>query len=334
MEPKTRSAARPASLEYKPWLRKSELFAQLDDEELDALASYCDLQRCSGGEPIFARGAPGDALYVVVEGRVAIGHEETGSQVIAEMVAGDSFGELEFLSGRPRNANAEGIVDSLLLRFPRQGTGFSTVVQSTPALSARILESFLASLAGRIRKANALLKENSPWVKELRRQAHSDKLTGLNNKTFLEERLRELLAGGHGGLALLMLKPDNFKEINDSFGHEAGDATLRLMASALSQALVRDEDAARFQGNELAVVMPGRDRDAARAEAERLGAVLRALDLRELTEGSGIRLGVSFGIALSPEHGSSADSLIEVVRGLPLLGRARGGNALLFPEDS
>ena len=317
--------------DYRRWLRGAELFAAFDDATLDELASHCGLYSYEAGGRVFERGEEGDALFVVVEGRVAIG--APGSPLIAELVPGDTFGELELLSGRPRNEAATAAQDSRLLRFPLRGALFPEIIETRPELSARILESCLVAVARRIRQANALVKENSPWVSELRRQAHSDKLTGLNNQAFLEERLGELASGASRRFALLMLKPDNFKEINDSHGHEAGDAVLRLLAAALARSLAPGDDAVRFQGNELAAILPGRDRAAARAEAERLAGLLRGLDLGEAIGNAPFRLGVSFGAALCPEHGTRPESLIEAVRGLPLAGRERGGDAILFPED-
>ncbi|HET7839361.1 MAG TPA: cyclic nucleotide-binding domain-containing protein, partial [Rectinemataceae bacterium] len=192
----------------KPWLRRSELFSSLDDDELGAVAADCSASRFTEGTRVFEHGGPGDSLYIVVEGRVSIGGEaaagpgegkggpavQDGGPVIAELVPGDSFGELELLASRPRNARATAAADSLLIRFPREGSGFEAIQMKNPALAARILEECLASVAKRIRHANSLLKDNSPWVQELRRQAYADKLTGLNNKAFLEERLEELLS--------------------------------------------------------------------------------------------------------------------------------------------
>jgi diguanylate cyclase (GGDEF)-like protein len=109
---------------------------------------------------------------------------------------------------------------------------------------------------------------------------------------------------------------------------------LGLLASALARSLGPGDEAARFQGNELAAILPGRERAAARAEAERLAALLRAVDIGKPTGNAGLRLGVSFGIALCPEHGTTVESLVEAVRGLPLVGRERGGDAILFPEDA
>ncbi|MDP3178024.1 MAG: hypothetical protein Q8M76_08980, partial [Spirochaetaceae bacterium] len=94
----------------------------------------------------------------------------------------------------------------------------------------------------------------------------------------------------------------------------------------------------RFAGNELGLVLPGLGRAEARATAARLARLLSSLDLAaalgacDPAQGAP-QLSISAGIALHPDHGSAAGLLIAAVNELPLAGRARGGNMILFPED-
>jgi len=82
-----------------------------------------------------------------------------------------------------------------------------------PKLFAKVLHAFLTTVAQRIRATNRLITENVPWVKELRRQALTDTHTGLFTKPYLEEEYRSFLVEP---TALIMLKPDNFKQMNDT----------------------------------------------------------------------------------------------------------------------
>lgn len=261
---------------------------------------------------------------------------------MAEFVPGDSLGELEFLTGAKRNALAKAGGQTLLLAFPSRGLGLAEALSARPEVAARVYRAFLLVVAGRTRKANALVKENSPLVRELKRQVYGDKLTGLLNKAWLEEGLPGLLKVSP--LALLMLKPDNFKEINDSFGHEVGDAVLVRMAGAFGQALdgglgrglaiPGQAPAVRYMGNELAAVFPGLARPGALEAAQAVKAVLESLDISDLTGDPRLRLSVSLGLVLSPDHGSQAEDLLRTCAALPLTGRARGGSLILFPEDA
>jgi diguanylate cyclase (GGDEF)-like protein len=86
-------------------------------------------------------------------------------------------------------------------------------------------------------------------------------------------------------------------------------------------------------GNELACVFPNTDRDEAIKTAEDMKNLLNALDLSAMTEGKPFKLSVSLGIAVFPEHAQKATELIARAHELPLIGRDRGGNLILFPED-
>jgi diguanylate cyclase len=311
-------------------LAQAPLFSSLSRGELDFLAEKSEFIACEDSQAIFAAGDAGDRLYLVASGSVVILSSEDAS-VLAEFVPGDSFGELEFLTGARRNAGARAEGPSLLLAFPSGGLSLKEALSARPELAARILCAFLLVVAGRTRRSNALVKENSPWVRELKRQVYGDKLTGLLNKTYLEETLPQLLPSP---LGLLMLKPDNFKEINDRFGHEIGDAVLVLLAGELDRVLGEEGRAIRYMGNEFAVLYPGKGRAELLDRARLIQARLSALDISSLTGDPALSLGISLGIALFPEHGGTSESLIKAAAGLPLIARSRGGSLILFPEDA
>jgi len=219
-------------------LRSAEIFSSLEEKALHALADASEIIPFGKGARIFEEGAATDAMYVVAGGRIAIERAEEGKgpSIIAELLAGDSFGEMELMNSVPRAASASAMEDSALARFPRRGLELATFLEQRPEEASRMLHSFMTTLAGRIRRSNALVKENSPWVQELRRQAYGDKLTGLYNKAFLEERFPEYCSAPGASVGLLMFKPDNFKEINDTYGHEAGDGALQAAAAELKKA--------------------------------------------------------------------------------------------------
>src|SRR5207253_4373248 len=103
-------------------------------------------------------------------------------------------------------------------------------------------------------------------------EARRDPLTGLANRRAFEERLHEELArGAPFGLAVLDL--DDFKRVNDTHGHEAGDEVLRRVAAVLARGVRADEGVFRIGGEEFAVLVAG-DRDAVVRVAERARAAL------------------------------------------------------------
>ncbi|TXN43377.1 diguanylate cyclase [Methylobacterium sp. WL7] len=142
--------------------------------------------------------------------------------------------------------------------------------------------------------------------------AHHDPLTGLANRTrFREQFLREiaLVRRGGPGCALLCLDLDGFKAVNDTLGHAAGDALLRILADRM-RAVVRIEDTlARLGGDEFVVIQTGLHQPAdAAILAERL---TRTIGTPCRIDGSDVSVGVSIGVALIPADGIEPDAIYQ-----------------------
>jgi diguanylate cyclase (GGDEF)-like protein len=317
-------------------LKKSEIFSSLDITDIEIVAQHAAICILPVDALLFSEGDAGDAIFIVADGTITISKSEQfgDSTVIAELITGDSFGELEFLTNTPRTAAARATAASRILRFPAHNETLDTAMKDHTAVYARILQMFIRVMAGRIRNANALVKENSPWVQELRRQVYGDKLTGLYNKTYLEEELPSLLKDQSDPVSLFLMKPDNFKYINDTYGHEAGDDLLKLMASELNRHVDGSGICIKYMGNELGVVLPHAGRDHALEKATGIRTMFNNLDTRQLTGGTQVQITVSIGIAVFPEHSAASETIISLAHDLPLVGRARGGNLILFPEDN
>jgi diguanylate cyclase (GGDEF)-like protein len=137
--------------------------------------------------------------------------------------------------------------------------------------------------------------------RELHHQATHDMLTGLPNRA----QLAGCAARSAGrGLAVLLLDLNGFKQVNDTYGHAAGDALLRELGHRLSVGLGPGDVAGRQGGDEFVVLLPEADR----AAAERAGERLREAVLRPVPIGDGreVSVGVSIGIAVRPA-GDTAD---------------------------
>ncbi|TXN15851.1 EAL domain-containing protein [Methylobacterium sp. WL122] len=142
---------------------------------------------------------------------------------------------------------------------------------------------------------------------EVARLAHHDVLTGLPNRALfhdrLERHLNEMAMQG-GSCAVLYLDLDGFKGVNDTLGHPAGDELLRMVSKLLTTT-IRDGSAARLGGDEFAVLLAG-----GRTEASDVASrMLAAFDMPFEVHGNRIRVGLSVGIALAPEHSTDAECL-------------------------
>ncbi|WP_281262076.1 diguanylate cyclase domain-containing protein [Azospirillum thermophilum] len=153
------------------------------------------------------------------------------------------------------------------------------------------------------------ITEQRATSERLRHLAGHDALTGLCNRLLFEDRLDHAIARArrdNRSFALLFLDLDGFKEINDSHGHHAGDATLTLVAERLAAALRDSDTVARMGGDEFAALLEGiGSADDALTVAQKLIETVRA-PLPDLP----CRVSTSVGVALFPRDGADSDALL------------------------
>jgi len=141
--------------------------------------------------------------------------------------------------------------------------------------------------------------------------ANHDAVTGLPNRAAFQAALDTSLATAIGRgdpLALLLVDLDNFKQINDSFGHHAGDLVLRTFGDRIGEALPRGAVLARFGGDEFAVLLPG----TSAASAPDVAAALLAILRRPFALGGrNVDLRASIGVAVFPDHGADGEELVK-----------------------
>lgn len=141
--------------------------------------------------------------------------------------------------------------------------------------------------------------------------AERDALTGLYNRhRFQQELARTMLDSDRQRLqcAVMFFDLDEFKTINDSYGHRAGDALLIRVAGEIGALVRRNEVLARLGGDEFAILLPGAKGGEAEALAERIVRAIAQIPFR--FEGRNLRLTTSLGIAYYPTHATDADDLV------------------------
>lgn len=140
----------------------------------------------------------------------------------------------------------------------------------------------------------------------------TDPLTGLYNRRFLDEFLQKKLGSTKRykrQLSLAIADIDNFKKINDTYGHPAGDVVLQAAANTLLRNIRAADILSRYGGEEFVVVMPETSKEMAARTAERLREKISTEEIAT-SAGGRITVTVSFGVASFPEDGSSAADLL------------------------
>ena len=246
------------------------------------------------GEPVFA---PGDC-WALRRGQ-AHGVESSDAGLVCQHL-GQSHSRTSLCV--PMMAQGEALGVLLLHSGPGESGQPVRLGASRQRLALNVAEHLGLALANlRLREA-------------LQDQSIHDPLTGLFNRRYMEESLERELRRAlreQRTLGLIMLDLDHFKQFNDTYGHEAGDALLRELGHLL-QARIRKEDiACRYGGEEFVLVLPEASLEVTRRRAEQLRESFKSLTVRVRGQNHGAGT-VSLGVAGFPEHGATFSALLRV----------------------
>jgi diguanylate cyclase (GGDEF)-like protein len=165
---------------------------------------------------------------------------------------------------------------------------------------------------------------------ELNLQAMRDPLTNLYNRRPLEETLRrEILRARRTGsvVGVMAIDIDHFKRVNDTLGHDAGDAALRGVAEELSDCVREEDVACRAGGEEFVVILPGTGEEALRQRAE---VVRRRIEQARISaDGATLQVTVSIGLAAFPAHGETEAALLRAADAALYKAKAEGRNRVI-----
>ena len=225
-------------------------------------------------------GGPKGAQVGIRDGRVDLRGTAFAAQAAPLRAAGTSLVAVEPVSA----------IDALSERYRR-----------FVFLAAALTLVLAAALANRLARPLAQVIGD---VARLTRQAHTDALTGLANRRALTLRLEdELQRAARNGtsLSFVIADIDDFKPINDGFGHQQGDDVIKAVASVLAGSVRETDLAVRFGGEEFVIVLPGARLVHARRAAEAMRTAIAELEIPN-PRGEPIHVTASFGVAEFPTY--------------------------------
>jgi len=197
-----------------------------------------------------------------------------------------------------------------------------------------VMATAILSLAAALNERNRLSAQLADSNAELRKLAFHDPLTGLPNRRLLRDRLeqviRQVIRGG-GQAAVLYLDLDRFKRINDTLGHEAGDALLQEVANRLRLAVRQEDSICRVGGDEFVVLL--REIDSAASAGRVAGKIIEVLRQPMMLAEVQVIATSSIGIAVIPDDSIEADEAIRCADQAMYIAKQQGRNDFRYTSD-
>ena len=235
----------------------------------------------------------------------------------------DAFRALFVSTGKPLLGPCTPVIQSLL--FPGDKEQFGSVALAPLLSHGRLVGSLnqasrnpghfnpgaATDLLGHLAAVTAMCIENAVIQERLKRDGLTDPLTGVANRRFFERRLEEemqRLARDGQALACMLVDIDHFKQVNDRFGHQAGDHVLKHIVQVLGRDLRASDVLARYGGEEFILLLPNTSPTQAAAIAERLREAV-AEQAFAFAPKSPLRITISLGLACVPASRKGAEGI-------------------------
>lgn len=309
--------------------------AVLSSEEFALFAAFAHRRTLKQGDCLFRRGRRGSSMFVIASGRIELDFGE--DLVTKQLGPNEFFGELGLLIGdHLRSADARAAVETEVLEL--QHADFQRLAERQPGLLAYFLRRTIMRvvsneqvLISQLRRRNHDLEtalDNlyvaTNQLSHTRELVRTDELTGLHNRRGLAIYLQECRAAETGpAQGLLLIDCDHFKQINDRFGHQAGDRVLRSVANILRSMAGPEDLACRLGGDEFCLLLRRASAETVQHAAE---FVLSAVQgLLERSHGMPHMCHLSIGASLVEASEDWSDWYANVDRALYLAKRDGGG---------
>lgn len=290
------------------------LFEGTDHRAIAGVLADCAVLRVKNGHTLENPKAKEPVLHVVLRGALSVSHPASGTGATAgsldsntlKVLPGECIGELSVLDEEASNDEITALMDSDVLVIE------SDKLWKLVDESNGVARNLLRLLSFRVRAAGAQARRSRKVGEFYRQLSLVDALTGLQNRTWLNDHLPTMIENAQivgSPLSVIMVDLDNFKQFNDLHGHVSGDRALQVAARVICDGLRPTDFAARFGGEEMIVILPATQQKSALMVAQRLRDRLRQAVVFSGHHKPLPHITASFGVA-TLEPGQHAEGLI------------------------
>ena len=286
--------------------QKLDIFKNVAFESLAGYLLGCETITVEPGTLLIDPNQPKRRLLILLDGLLQVVMKSQGGSFSDNILPGHCAGEMSIFDNVKPSAQVFAKEKSTLLVIDA-GTALAMLNASHD-----LCLNFLQLLSSRLRNNNKVVCEEEYHIRCIEENAKADSLTGLHNRRWLEDMYtRELKRSNEGDfhLSAFMLDIDHFKNINDSYGHIAGDQVLIAVAKCITNCLRPSDMPVRYGGEEFTVFLPNTTSENAKIIAERLRSSVEKMQIA-LSSGEVISVTVSVGFT-ERQQGDTVETIIK-----------------------
>jgi diguanylate cyclase (GGDEF)-like protein len=317
-----------------PVLIKSSLFAGMSELEFNAVTAFLERLRIKKEGVVFKEGDPGEDMFILLAGALSafVSQSDGTLRWLFDIKPGDFFGEMSIIANEPRSATITAKEESDVMVL--QGIDFYRLIYEHPMIGVKMLKAINMVQNQWLSQSSQHLGDLMRWGETARLRAITDELTGLYNRRFLEDSIKDRFSQGSVGLrrmSLMMLDLDRIHLINERHGPQGGDLVIIAAAETLRSLMRSGDIAARLSGDEFAVLLPDTELDDARTVASRIRDSIQDRKV-QVPQSPGaaatvsIPIQTSIGIAEAPAQGNNMESLFFAADGALRKAKTAGRN--------
>ena len=295
------------------FLRQTKLFSLLAADEISKVVSYLSRIETESETILFSEGDCGEELLIISSGEVEsyVKLANKNMRTVARFHKGDFFGEMAMFEDAPRSATCATKTPAVLYKLEKKA--FFSLMAAYPLIANRIMFSMLTEITDRLHEKSSFLTDMVTWGETARRRSITDEVTGIYNRRFFDESLKEaIISTEDTGVPffLIMIDIDHFKNVNLILPDNMVNMILKEITGAIKRNLDDRDILARYGGDEFTVLVPGKNRSQIIELAVSMGSAVRNTDYYSLTGIKDMIVTISQGIASYPDDAADSESLV------------------------
>ena len=303
------------------------IFDQVSHTNLERILADLQIESIPEGEILIERNTYNDTVFLLLEGQANV-YLHKDKKPVRVMGAGDSIGEISVLDGKPGTVYIITSQPCKLVKINKQKIW--QLIDSSHAFTRNLL----TILLDRVRAVNSHFDDSMKVQQEMTIKANRDALTGLYNRRWFDDNFDLLLnrcIESETHFSFVMLDIDHFKQVNDKYGHAAGDLVLKQVAEKMLVNARSRDAAVRYGGEEMCLILPQTQLEQSAIVAERIRMAIEAEDFT-ISDHQTIKVTVSLGCAAYNGHNTKQEIMKTADEGL-YHAKERGRNQVVVYES-